>query len=78
MGEGLIVNTWRGSGGGTAQGLEIWRFEAAGQVRQHRISSFLGVRPVAHWIARVKFALGAPRTAVTLLREQRRLRVRPR
>jgi hypothetical protein len=79
-GDGVIVNTWRGSLAGRtdARGVEMWRFDAAGLVREHQLYAFLSVRQSRHWLARLKFALVYPRTSVTLLREQRRAGVRPR
>jgi len=78
-GDGVIVNTWRGSlhGRTDARGLEVWHFDADGLVREHQLYSYLSVRPSTHWLARLKFALAYPRTAVTLLREQRRAGARP-
>jgi nuclear transport factor 2 (NTF2) superfamily protein len=77
-GNGVIVNTWGGSLAGRteARGVEMWRFDAAGLVREHRLYTFLSVRPSRHWLARLKFALAYPRTSVILLREQRRAGVR--
>jgi len=78
--DGVVVNGWQGSLGGRAdgRGIEVWRFDAAGQVREHRLYSYLSVRPATSWPGRLRFALTAPRTAVTLLREQRRAGVRAR
>jgi nuclear transport factor 2 (NTF2) superfamily protein len=77
-GDGVIVNTWRGSLNGRtdARGLEVWHFDEHGLVREHELYSYLSVRPSTHPVARLKLALAYPRTALTLLRAQRRAGVR--
>jgi hypothetical protein len=72
--DGVIVNTWHGSLAGRtdARGLELWVFDADGLVRQHRMVSFLNVKPSNHPVARLRLALVAPIAALTILREQRR------
>jgi ketosteroid isomerase-like protein len=78
-GDGVIVNTWRGSLNGRTDGcgIEVWHFDADGLVREHELYNYLSVRPARHPLARLKFALAYPRTGLTLLREQRRAGVRP-
>lgn len=78
-GDGVIVNTWRGSLNGRTdgRGIEVWHFDADGLVREHGLYNYLSVRPARHPLARLKLALAYPRTGFTLLREQRRAGVRP-
>lgn len=79
VGDGVVVNSWAGSIDGRegAHGLDIWHFDAAGRVRAHQLYTFLRVRPSTHPLARLQFALARPRTALTLLQEQRRIGVKP-
>ena len=78
-GDGVIVNTWRGSLNGRtdARGIEVWHFDADGLVREHQLYNYLSVRPSTSLLARLKLGLAYPRTGLTLLREQRRAGVRP-
>jgi nuclear transport factor 2 (NTF2) superfamily protein len=77
-GDGVIVNTWRGSLNGRtdARGIEVWHFDADGLVREHQLYNYLSVRPSANLVARLKLGLVYPLTGLTLLREQRRVGVR--
>lgn len=72
--DGIVVNTWTGTLGGRteAQGIEVWRFDDSGRVRQHRMYSFLNVKPSTSLLARARLALAYPLTALALLRETRR------
>ena len=70
-GEDLIVNEWRGRYHGGAErsiGIEIWRFDATGKVREHRLHAYFDVRPSTSPIAGLRLALGRPSLAVRLLR----------
>lgn len=69
-----IVNRWEGEIGGRdrARGIETWRFDADGLIVEHVLFSFLDVRPSTSLVARARIAIGGPRTALTLLREQRK------
>ena len=71
-----IVNQWVGGLGGRtdAQGIEYWRFDDEGRVREHRMYSFLNVKPSTSPLQRLRLTLAYPRTALTFLREQRRAR----
>lgn len=77
--DGVIVNSWTGSlaGSDDARGFDIWRFDSDGRVREHQLYTFLAVRPSKHPIARLRFALTNPVTALTFFREQRRRGVKP-
>lgn len=79
VGDGVVVNSWTGSldGSDDARGLDIWHFDAAGRVREHQLYTFLSVRPSTHPLARLRFALTSPVTALTFFREQRRFGVKP-
>ena len=69
-----IVNTWVGSLGGRtdAQGIEYWRFDDAGKVREHRMYSLMNVKPSTHPLARLRMALAYPASAVAFLRARKR------
>jgi len=71
-----IVNQWVGGLGGRtdAQGIEYWRFDDEGRVREHRMYSFLNVKPSKSRLQRLRLTLAYPRTALAFLREQRRAR----
>jgi hypothetical protein len=70
-----IVNEWHGEGRHhRARGIEVWRFAPAGQVVEHRLFTFLDTRPSEGPLARLRLAAVSPRTAVALLRAQRRAR----
>lgn len=79
VGDGVVVNTWTGSlaGSDDARGLDVWHFDPAGKVRAHQLYTFLSVRPSNHPLARLRFALTSPRTALAFFREQRRHGVKP-
>jgi nuclear transport factor 2 (NTF2) superfamily protein len=69
-----IVNEWSGTIAGRtdSRGIEYWVFDHEGRVREHRLYTFLDVRPATSAIQRARLALAYPRTALSLLRAQRR------
>ena len=69
-----IVNTWTGTLGGRtdARGIEYWRFDAQGKVREHEMYSYLNTKPSTSPIQRLRLALAYPLTALSFLRESRR------
>jgi SnoaL-like domain len=71
-----IVNNWVGGLGGRtdAQGIEYWRFDGEGRVREHRMYSFLNVKPSKSPLQRLRLTLAYPMTAIAFLREQRKAR----
>lgn len=75
--DGVIVNTWRGTIAGrqTAIGVETWRFDHVGDVREHQLYNYLSVKPATSVSARLRLAFAYPVTALTVLREQRRAKL---
>ena len=71
-----IVNQWTGGLGRRtdAHGIEYWRFDDEARVREHRMYSFLNVKPSRSPLQRLRLALTYPRTALVFLREQRKAR----
>ncbi len=71
-----LVNHWVGGLGGRtdAQGIEYWRFDGDGKVREHRMYSFLNVKSSRSPLQRLRLVFAYPRTALAFLREQRRAR----
>ena len=69
-----IVNTWAGSIGGRtdAQGIEYWRFDGEGKVREHRLYSLMNVKPATHPLARLRLSMSYPKTALAFLRSRKR------
>jgi hypothetical protein len=69
-----VVNTWTGSLGGRtdAEGIEYWRFDEEGRVREHRMYSLMNVKPSTHPLGRLRMALSYPLSARAFLRERRR------
>ena len=69
-----IVNTWTGSLGGRtdAQGIEYWRFDGDGKVREHRMYSLMNVRPSTDLRARLRMALAYPLSSLAFLRARKR------
>ena len=69
-----IVNTWSGTLGGRtdAEGIEYWRFDDAGKVRQHRMYSLMNVKPSTNPLARLRMAAAYPVSALAFLRARRR------
>jgi len=69
-----IVNTWTGSLGGRtdAEGIEYWRFDGDGKVREHRMYSLLNVKPSTSPLARLRMAAAYPLSALAFLRARKR------
>ena len=73
----LIVNEWTGrfaDGSDRSLGVETWRFDASGKVREHRLLACFDVRPATSPIAGLRLALGRPKLAMRLLRARLRAR----
>ena len=71
-----IVNEWRGSLGGRtdAQGIERWSFDGDGRVREHRMYTFLNLKPSTSPLQRLRLTAAYPLTALAFLREQQKAR----
>lgn len=71
-----IVNDWTGTLGGRteAHGIETWRFDGEGKVREHEMYTFLNVKPSTSPLARLRLTLDYPLTALAFLRAQRAAR----
>jgi hypothetical protein len=69
-----IVNTWVGSLGGRtdAQGIEYWRFDDDGKVREHRMYSLMNVKASTSPLARLRMALAYPLSSLAFLRARKR------
>lgn len=69
-----VVNTWTGSLGGRtdAQGIEYWRFDDEGRVREHRMYSLMNVKASTNPLARLRMALAYPLSALAFLRARKR------
>ena len=69
-----IVNTWTGSLGGRtdAHGIEYWRFDGDGKVREHRMYSLMNVKPSTSPLARLRMALAYPLSSLAFLRARKR------
>ncbi|MDQ3935081.1 MAG: nuclear transport factor 2 family protein [Actinomycetota bacterium] len=69
-----IVNTWTGSLGGRtdAEGIEYWRFDGDGKVRQHRLYSLMNVKPSTNPLGRARMAFAYPLSALAFLRARKR------
>ena len=69
-----IVNTWTGSLGGRtdAQGIEYWRFDDEGKVREHRMYSLMNVKPSTNPLARLRMTMAYPLSALSFLRSRKR------
>ena len=80
VGDDTIVNTWSGSLAGRtdSEGIEYWRFDGDGRVREHRLYTLLNVKPSTSALQRLRIALSYPLSAFAFLREQRRAGLRPR
>lgn len=72
--EEVILNEWTGTLGGRneSRGIEYWVFDGDGKVREHRLYTFLDVRPSTSPVQRARMGLAYPRTALSFLRAQRR------
>ena len=70
----VICNEWTGTmgGRGESRGIEYWVFDEEGKVREHRLYTFLDVRASTSPVQRARMGLAYPRTALSLLRAQRR------
>jgi hypothetical protein len=70
----VICNEWTGTLGGRTEsrGIEYWVFDADRKVREHRLYTFLDVRPSTSPIQRARMGLAYPRTALSFLRAQRK------
>lgn len=66
----VIANTWQGEffGRPGARGLEVWRFDAEGKVRQHHLYSYVDTGPASSLKQRMRMLLNYPRLAVTFAR----------
>lgn len=69
-----IVNTWSGTLGGRtdAEGIEYWRFDDEGKVREHRLYSLMNVKPSTSPLARLRLAAAYPLSALAFLRARKR------
>src|SRR5260370_32361673 len=67
-----IVNAWRGTLGSEqhARGVEIWQFDNAGVVVQHRMFTSLDVHSDREILQRLRALLLYPRTALAFFRAQ--------
>ena len=70
----VICNEWTGTlgGSGESRGIEYWVFDADGKVAEHRLYTFLDVRPSTSPVQRARMGLAYPRTALSFLRAQRK------
>jgi len=70
----VILNEWTGTLGGRneSRGIEYWVFDAERKVREHRLYTFLDVRPSTSPVQRARMGLAYPRTALSFLRAQRK------
>ena len=68
-----IVNTWTGTLGGRteARGIEYWRFDDDGRVREHEMYSYLNAKPSTSPLQRLRLMLAYPVTALAFLRRGR-------
>lgn len=71
-----IVNRWSGSFAGSSSccGIESWRLDAEGRVVEHRLETFLAVRPKASLPGQLRVLLTAPRVALALKAAERAAR----
>ena len=70
----VILNEWTGTLGGRneSRGIEYGVFDDERRVREHRLYTFLDVRPSTSPVQRVRMGIAYPRTALSFLRAQRR------
>jgi hypothetical protein len=70
----VICNEWTGTLGGRneSRGIEYWIFDGKGAVREHRLYTFLDVRPSTSPVQRARMGIAYPRTALSFLRAQRK------
>ena len=69
-----IVNEWTGSLGGRteAEGIEYWRFDDDGKVREHRMYSLMNVKPSTSPLAPARMAFAYPLSSLAFLRARKR------
>ena len=69
-----IVNSYDSSfrDGRSGQGIETWRFDDDGRVREHHMYSFLAVRPSSSLVQQLRLLISYPRIALAFLRATRR------
>ena len=69
-----IVNSYDSSfrDGRTGRGIETWRFDDEGQVREHHMYSFFEVRPSSSLVQQLRLLISYPRIALAFLRATRR------
>lgn len=72
---GGIVNEWKGRMYGNRQsfGLDMWRFNEAGQVVNHKLITFNHVLPSRSWKGRLRWMLTHPRLALRTMRVRKKL-----
>jgi SnoaL-like domain len=63
---GVIVNEWAGTigKGKPTMGIEVWRFDAAAEIAEHRMYSFLSTKPSEHALQKLRMLFAYPRTAL--------------
>lgn len=64
--ENTIVNEWTGEVAGRpgVRGIEVWKFDAAGLVSEHRLYGFLDPRPETSVVQSLRMLLAHPGTAL--------------
>jgi ketosteroid isomerase-like protein len=69
-----IVNSYESSfrDGRSGRGIETWRFDDEGKVREHHMYSFLEVRPSSSLVQQLRLLISYPRIALAFLRATRR------
>ncbi len=68
--EGIITNSWHGTVADKrrTRGVEIWRFDRDGKVRDQQMYTFLDVRSDRDPVQMLRVSLLYPRTAMAFLR----------
>jgi ketosteroid isomerase-like protein len=68
--DGTIVNTWTSDFAGRTHGggIETWRFDAGGRVREHTMWTFFEIRASTDLLQRIRLLLAHPRLALAFLR----------
>jgi nuclear transport factor 2 (NTF2) superfamily protein len=76
VGDDIIVNDWTGTLGDRTEehGIESWRFDESGKVVEHRMFSFMNVKPADSPLQRLRLAMSYPISALAFLRAQRRVK----
>jgi ketosteroid isomerase-like protein len=69
-----IVNSYDSSfgDGRKGRGIETWRFDDEGKVREHHMYSFFEVRPSSSLVQQLRLLISYPRIALAFLRATRR------